>query len=225
MTTLPVTPRTTLKRAAQRGSHNLETLHAILDEGMVCQISFVHDGAACLIPTLYARLGDSILIHGSTANRMMRAIRDGAPACVSVTLIDGLVFARSAFHHSMNYRSVVMYATAEEVTEPGEKQAALRAFLDHSMPGRFDDVRPPNREETLRTMVLRFPITEASAKIRTGLPIDDEEDYALDVWAGVLPLRLEAGKPIDDERLRDGNSVPHYVSSWRRDVRESVKDR
>ena len=216
MTPLSVTPRTTLKRAPARGSHDLETIFAILDEALVCHIAFVHDGAPCVIPTFYARAGDSLLIHGSTANRMLRTLRDGAPACVSVTLMDGLVLARSAFRHSMNYRSVVIYGTAEEVTNAEQKRAALRAFLDHAVPNRWNEVRAPSGEETLRTMVLRIPVIEASAKMRTGGPVDVEEDYALDVWAGVLPLALEVGKPLNDERLADGIDVPRHVSTYRR---------
>ena len=213
---LPVSPRTRLKRAPARGSHDLETIFAILDEGLVCHIAFVHDDAPCVIPTIYARSGDSLLIHGSTANRMLRTLRDGSPACVSVTLLDGLVLARSAFHHSMNYRSVVIYGRAEEITDGVQKQAALRAFLDHAVPNRWDQVRPPNREETLRTMVLRIPVHEASAKIRSGGPVEDEQDYEREVWAGVLPLTVEVGKPLDDQRLADGLEVPGYVSNYRR---------
>ena len=219
MTQLPVSRRTRLKRAPARGCHDLEAIYAILDEGLVCHIGFVHDGAPCVIPTFYARSGDLLLIHGSTANRMLRTLRDGASACVSVALVDGLVLARSAFHHSMNYRSVVIYGIAEELSDPAEKQAALRAFVDHAVPNRWGEIRPPSREETLRTMVLGLPIVEASAKLRTGGPVEEERDYQLDVWAGVVPLTLEAGKPLDDERLADGIAVPPHASTYRRGER------
>jgi nitroimidazol reductase NimA-like FMN-containing flavoprotein (pyridoxamine 5'-phosphate oxidase superfamily) len=169
-----------------------------------------------MIPTAYARVGDWIYLHGSTANRTFRALADGAPACITVTLLDGLVLARSAFHHSVNYRCAILFGTGEKVTDPDEHERALEAVVEHVVPGRWADVRWPNREESLRTLVVRFPISEASAKVRTGNPIDDEEDYELDVWAGVVPLTLQPGAPLADPRVREGVTAPPYATSYRR---------
>lgn len=211
-----VTPRTTLKRAPDRGRFARETVHAILDEAFIATVAFSHDGQPAAIPTVYARSGDELYLHGSTANRMLRAVKNGEPVCVTVTLVDGLILARSAFHHSVNYRSVVIYGSGCEVTDPDEKLEALRITVEHAVPNRWKDVRGPNREEFLRTLVVKLPIDEASAKIRNQGPIDDEEDYALGCWAGILPTRMEFGRPIDDERLAAGTPVPAYVSGYRR---------
>jgi hypothetical protein len=169
----------------------------VLDEGLVCHLGFVDDGQPYAIPTAYARLSDHLYVHGATASRMLRAAA-GAAVCVTVTLVDGLVLARSAFHHSMNYRSVVVLGTAVEVTDEAERLAAMRGLLDRIAPGRWDEIRPPSRQELRATTVLRLPIDQASAKVRTGPPIDDEPDYALPCWAGVIPLALTAGAPIPD---------------------------
>jgi uncharacterized protein len=174
------------------------------------------DGQLFVIPTAYARVGDRLFVHGSAASRMLRALAWEVEACVTVTLVDGLVFARSAFHHSMNYRSVMVFGTAGVVQDEGEKLRALEAFTEHVAPGRWRDVRPPTAGELKATTVLSLPLEEASAKVRTGPPGDDEADYALGVWAGVLPLRLAAGEPDGDPRLPPGVAVPAYVANYQR---------
>jgi len=181
MDKLPQTPRTTLKRLPQRGSYDREVIDQILDEGFICHVGFTMEGRPFVIPTGYARVGDSLVIHGSQASRMLRTVGEGIEVCVTVTLIDGLVLARSAFHHSMNYRSVVVFGLARAIEDPVAKVAALRALSEHMIPGRWDDVRGPNERELQQTTVLALPLTEASAKVRTGPPLDDEEDYELPI--------------------------------------------
>jgi nitroimidazol reductase NimA-like FMN-containing flavoprotein (pyridoxamine 5'-phosphate oxidase superfamily) len=198
------TARTRVKRIPKRGNYERATIDAILDEAIICHVGFAVDGQPYVIPTGYARVDDVVYIHGSAASRMLRTLADGVDVCVTVTLLDGLVLARSAFHHSMNYRSVVMLGRAELVTDAGEKNRALGALTEHFVPGRWKEVRLPTPKELKATSVLKLRIEEASAKIRTGPPVDDEEDYALDVWAGVVPLSLAAGEPVADVRLRDG---------------------
>ena len=210
------TERTRLKRLPKRGRFDRDVINAILDEAFFCHVGFVVDGQPYVIPTGFARIGDDLMIHGSAASRMMRNLGAGVDVCVTVTLVDGLVLARSAFHHSVNYRSVVILGRAELVAGDDAKSAALEAFTEHIIRGRWADVRWPTELELKATTVLRLPITEASAKIRTGDPVDDDEDYALDVWAGVLPLRIEAGTPIDDTKLNSGIEVPEYVSKYKR---------
>ena len=210
------TPRTTLKRLPQRGSYDRELINQILDEGFVCHVGFAVDGRAFVIPTGYARVGDSLIIHGSQASRMLRTLGQGIDVCVTVTLIDGLVLARSAFHHSMNYRSVVLFGRATPIEEPVAKVAALRALSEHMIPGRWDDVRAPNERELQQTTVLSLALTEASAKVRTGPPLDDEEDYCLPVWAGVIPLSLVARDPVDDPRLGPNGEAPKYAVEYAR---------
>lgn len=210
------TSRTTVKRLPKRGSYDRETINSILDEGFICHIGFVVEGQPFVIPTGYARLDDRLLIHGSQASRMLRTLSDGVDVCLSVTLIDGLVLARSAFNHSMNYRSVVVLGRARPVDDRDEKLAALLALSEHFIRGRWQDVREPTESELRQTTVLSLPIDEASAKIRTGPPIDDEEDYALNVWAGVIPLKLVAGDPVPDPRLAEGVAVPNYASRYKR---------
>lgn len=190
--------RTTVKRIPKRGHYDRETIDAILDEAIICHVGFVVDGQPYVIPTGFARVEDVIYIHGSAASRMLRELSKGVDVCVTVTLLDGLVLARSAFHHSMNYRSVVILGKAELVTVQTEKIAALEALTDHFVPDRWKDVRPPTELEMKATSVLRLPLTETSAKIRSGPPVDDEADYALDVWAGVIPISLKHGEPIQD---------------------------
>src|SRR5579864_5388206 len=182
------TARTRVVREAQRGAYDRDTVYRILDEGFLCHVGFVADGQPFVIPTSYGRKNASLYIHGSAASRMLRQMRDGVPVCVTVTLLDGLVLARSVFNHSMNYRSVVILGKATLVDNPEEKLAALRALSEHIIPGRWDDARQPNEQELKATSVLRVPIEEFSAKVRVGPPIDDEEDYAFPTWAGVLPL-------------------------------------
>jgi uncharacterized protein len=206
-------PRTKLRRIPKRGAHDRETIDAILDEAKVCHLGFVHDGRPAVIPTLHARVGDEVLVHGSAASRALRALAGGIEVCLTVTLIDGLVLARSAFHHSVNYRSVVLYGTARPLTDDDELERALEAVTEKLVPGRWADVRWPTRKELKGTAALALPITEGSAKVRTGPPIDDDEDYALETWAGVVPMRTETLAPEPDPLLREGIEAPAYVSS------------
>lgn len=210
------TGRTKLKRLPQRASYEREAVYRILDEGLVCHVGFVAGGEPFVIPTGYARLGDDLYVHGSAASRMLRALAGGVRVCVTVTLLDGLVLARSAFHHSMNYRSVVVFGTASVVEDADEKMEALRAFTEHVVPGRWDEVRWPDEGEMRKTLVLKLPLAEASAKIRTGPPVDDEEDYTLPVWAGEIPLRLAAGEPAPDPRLAPEREPPSYARRYSR---------
>jgi uncharacterized protein len=205
------TERTTVKRLPKRGAYDRDTINAILDEAFICHVGFVIDGQPYVIPTAYGRVGDDLYIHGSAASRMLREMSKEVDVCVTVTLVDGLVLARSAFHHSINYRSVVVLGKATLVTETDEKDSALEAITDHIVHGRWPDIRWPNELELKATSVLKLPIDEASAKIRTGPPIDDEEDYAMDVWAGVLPLSTVYGAPIADDRLAGDIAVPDHV--------------
>lgn len=213
MTALPITDRTRVRRLAKRGDYDVATIHAILDEALVCHVGFVVDGSPVVIPTIHWREGDQLYFHGSAASRMLRSLRDGVEACATVTLLDGLVLARSAFHHSMNYRSVVVFGTARLV-EGEEKLRALDGLVEHVMKGRSKDVRPASEVELKQTLVLALPIEEASAKIRSGGPVDDEEDYALPVWAGVLPMKLTPQSPETDARCNA--EVPEYVRSYTR---------
>jgi nitroimidazol reductase NimA-like FMN-containing flavoprotein (pyridoxamine 5'-phosphate oxidase superfamily) len=214
--TLLQTERTKLKRLPKRGNFDRETIYGILDEGFICHVGFAPEGQPFVIPTGYARVDDKLYIHGSQASRMLRTLSRGVDVCVTVTIVDGLVLARSAFHHSMNYRSVVVFGRATLVEDREEKMAALRALSEHIIRGRWAEVREPTEEEMKMTTVLSLPLVEASAKIRTGPPLDDEEDYALPVWAGVIPLRLEAGEPVSDERLIEGIEAPDYVREYKR---------
>lgn len=210
------TERTTLKRLPKRGNYERESVYQILDEGFICHVGFIIDNRPFVIPTGYGRLEDTLYIHGSAASRMLKALREGIDVCVTVTLIDGLVLARSSFHHSMNYRSVVIFGRARVVEDEDEKMEALRAFTDHVMRRRWEESRQPTRNELRATMVLALSLVEASAKIRTGPPIDDEEDYELPVWAGVLPLRLATGEAIPDPRLPEGIALPQYIRDYKR---------
>lgn len=210
------TERTRLKRLPKRGSFDRAAIYAILDEAFICHVGFAVDGQPYVIPTGFARVGDDIYIHGSSASRMLRTLSDGVKVCLTVTLVDGLVLARSAFHHSINYRSVVVLGMATLIEDAKEKNAALQALTEHIVPGRWAEVRWPNELELKATSVLKLPIDEASAKIRTGGPIDDEEDYALDVWAGVLPLTIKTGIPIADERSLKEIAVPENIGHYRR---------
>src|SRR5713226_6856052 len=210
------TARTSLRRLPQRGAFDRESVNQILDEGFICHIGFAVDGQPFVIPTGYARVGGRLLIHGSQASRMLRTLGQGIEVCLTVTLIDGLVLARSAFHHSMNYRSVVVFGRAVVVDERKEKLAALRALSEHMIPGRWDDVREPSERELQLTTVLSLPLDEASARIRTGPPLDDEEDYGLPTWAGVIPLRLVANAPIPDPRLPAEIDPPPYALDYSR---------
>jgi nitroimidazol reductase NimA-like FMN-containing flavoprotein (pyridoxamine 5'-phosphate oxidase superfamily) len=210
------TDRTQVKRLPKRGKYERETVFAILDAGFVCHVGFSVDGQPYVIPTNYGRSGDTVYLHGSAASRMLRTLSEGVPVSVTVTHVDGLVLARSAFHHSVNYRSVVILGTARLVTEPAEKMEALRVFTEHVMKGRWDDVRRPTEQELKATTVLALPLEEVSAKVRTGGPIDDEEDYALTVWAGVLPLETVAKEPLADPQRRNNPAVPEYLKKYSR---------
>jgi nitroimidazol reductase NimA-like FMN-containing flavoprotein (pyridoxamine 5'-phosphate oxidase superfamily) len=210
------TPRTTVGRLPERARYDRDAIHAILDEGLVCHVGFVADGQPFVIAATYARWDDRLVIHGSAASRMMKALAGGAPVCASVTLLDGLVLARSAFHHSMNYRSVVVVGTAAEIVDPLEKLRALEAIVEHVAPGRGASVRPPSEIELRATRVVTLPLDEASAKVRTGPPKDDEEDYALPVWAGEIPLALQPGPAAADPLLAPGIALPPEVLGWRR---------
>jgi nitroimidazol reductase NimA-like FMN-containing flavoprotein (pyridoxamine 5'-phosphate oxidase superfamily) len=204
MPTFAPTSRTQLKRLPKRGVFDESEIHAILDEGFLCHVGFAVDGQPFVIPTGYARRGNEIFIHGSAASRMLRAVGEGIDVCVTVTLIDGFVLARSAFHHSVNYRSVVILGKARVVNDPAEKMDALAAFTNHMVPGRWEEVRVPTEQELKATEVLALPLNEVSAKVRKGGPIDDEEDLALPVWAGVVPVRTAIGEPIPAEGLLPG---------------------
>jgi nitroimidazol reductase NimA-like FMN-containing flavoprotein (pyridoxamine 5'-phosphate oxidase superfamily) len=212
----PRSKRTAVRRLPDRGRYDAETIHAILDEGLVCHVGFVMDGQPFVIPMGYGRDGDRLILHGSVASRALRTLASGVPACVTVTLVDGLVVARSVFHHSVNYRSVVILGHAEPVTDPAEKMRALERLTNHLVPGRWADARLPNDREMAKTLVLRMPLDESSAKLRSGPPKDDEEDYALPIWAGVVPFAPAAGAPEDDPRLGAGIARPGYVSGYRR---------
>jgi len=208
---MKLTKRTEFRRLPARGSHELETINAILDAGFLAHVGFCVDNQPYVIPTLYGRDGEKLYLHGSAASRMLGRLETGILGCIAVTLVDGLVLARSAFHHSMNYRSVVAFGTAHRIDEPVQKTRALRIISEHLIAGRWNDVRNPSKKELKATAVLEFSIEEASAKIRTGPPLDDEEDYSLPVWAGILPVSLEARPPIPDSRLTDDIEVPQYV--------------
>ncbi len=216
METFTQTERNTIKRLPQRGHYARESVNAILDEGFICHVGFVLDGQPFVIPTGYARADDTLYLHGSRASRMLKALRAGGELCVTVTLVDGLVLARSAFHHSINYRSVVVFGRARVVEDETEKLMALRAFTEQVVPGRWAEVRVPSQQELNATTVLAVALTEASAKVRTGPPVDDEEDYALAVWAGELPLRLTAGTPVADPRLPADITPPDYLLAYDR---------
>jgi nitroimidazol reductase NimA-like FMN-containing flavoprotein (pyridoxamine 5'-phosphate oxidase superfamily) len=209
-----LTERTALRRLPRRGSHELAIIHQILDAAFLAHVGFSVEGQPFVIPTLYGREDEKLFLHGSAASRMLRHLETGVATCVNVTLVDGLVLARSAFHHSMNYRSVVAFGTARKIDDPEQKTHALRVISEHLIRGRWDQVRGPNAKELNATSVLEFSMEEASAKIRTGPPADDEEDYALNVWAGVLPLELNTGEPLPDARLVPGVVEPEYLKHY-----------
>jgi nitroimidazol reductase NimA-like FMN-containing flavoprotein (pyridoxamine 5'-phosphate oxidase superfamily) len=210
MDELLCTDRTTVRRLPKRAVYDRDLIHSILDEALICHVGFVADGQPYVIPTIHVRRGDRLCLHGSLASRMLNILARG----LAVSLVDGLVLARSAFHHSMNYRSVVLFGTARVVTDPDEKVGALRAISEHLVKGRWQDVRSPTPAELKGTLVLGLPIDEASAKVCTGPPLDDEEDYALPVWAGVLPLKLTASEPVPDPMLPSSISPPSYATGY-----------
>jgi nitroimidazol reductase NimA-like FMN-containing flavoprotein (pyridoxamine 5'-phosphate oxidase superfamily) len=206
MTDLQVTPRSTVRRRRERASYDRAVVNGVLDESLICHVGFAVEGRPFVIPTIHARVDDRLYLHGAPANHVLNSLRRGIEACVTATLVDGLVLARSAFHHSLNYRSVCVFGWAAAVTDRGEKVAALHALVEHVLAGRSASVRPPSEKELSGTLVLRLPIDEASAKVRTGPPIDDQEDIGLDVWAGVVPLRTITDTPIPAPDL------PRHVS-------------
>ncbi len=214
----PYTPsaRTRLVREADRAVYDRAAAYKILDEGFICHVGFVVDDQPFVIPTGYGRTGDNLYIHGSAGSRMLRRVDEGIAICVTVTLLDGLVLARSIFNHSMNYRSVVILGTAVAVTDAKEKLEALRLLSEHILPGRWAESRQPNEKELKATLVMRLPIEEFSAKVRQGPPVDDEEDYAFSTWAGVIPLEMVAGKPVNDPRLDPAREVPLYARQYSR---------
>src|SRR4051812_19432823 len=211
------TARTRVIRESERGVYDRDAAYKILDEGFICHVGFVTaDGQPFVIPTSYGRNGDDLNIHGSAASRMLRRLNEGIPVCVTVTLLDGLVLARSIFNHSMNYRSVVILGTAHMIEDPQEKLAALRTLSEHIIRGRWEESRQPNEKELKATSILRMPIQEFSAKVRQGPAIDDEADYSFPTWAGVIPLEVTAGVPISDSRLDPATKLPGYASSYSR---------
>ena len=212
----PVTDRTRVIREANRAVYDRDMIYKILDEGFVCHVGFALEGQPFVIPTMYARVGDWLYFHGSAASRMLGGASSGQPVCITVTLLDGLVLARSVFNHSMNYRSVVALGQAVLVDDPAEKLAALEAFTQKLIPGRWSDARQPNGKELKATSVLKLPLDEVSAKVRTGDVEDDSDDYALRVWAGVIPLRLIADPPIRDARCEASIPTPAYAANYRR---------
>ncbi|MGB7726905.1 MAG: pyridoxamine 5'-phosphate oxidase family protein [Candidatus Acidiferrum sp.] len=212
---IAVTGRTRVVREANRAVYDRDAIYKILDEGFVCHVGFVTEGQPFVIPTMFARVGDHLYFHGSAASRMLRGLSSGLPVCITVTLTDGLILARSVFNHSMNYRSVVVLGTAVAIDDPAEKLRALQAFTEKMLPGRWNDARQPNEKELKATSILKLPLTEVSAKIRTGGVEDDAEDYALRVWAGIVPLRLVADAPVRDERCDPGIPTPAYAKSFK----------
>jgi uncharacterized protein len=214
-------PRTRVRRLPARADYERETIAAILDEALVAHVGFSVDGEPYVIPTLHARVGDNVYFHGSSASRTVRALAARTPVCLTVTLLDGLVLARSAVHHSVNYRSVVVLGQAKPIAEPEAKMAAIEAFTERLIPGRWQEVRPPSAKELQAIQVLTLPLDEASAKLRTGPPVDDEEDYALDTWAGVVPLETRARTPIPDARLAEDTALSAAAGRWAADRNSS----
>lgn len=213
---LTETPRSTLRRNRGRGSHDRELIYSILDEALVCHVGFIDEGSVVVLPTAYARVDDLLYLHGAAANAMLDRLASGVLACVTVTLLDGLVFSRSAFHHSMNYRSVMLFGAGSKVEDEAEKREAVLAMVDHMAPGRSREVRLPTANELRATSVVRFPITEGSAKVRVGGPAEEQEDLKLPIWAGQLPLAISTGMPIPDSGLPDQLDLPPYVASYER---------
>ncbi|MEZ5143251.1 MAG: pyridoxamine 5'-phosphate oxidase family protein [Acidimicrobiales bacterium] len=208
---LPVTDRTRLHRLPERGRFDRADIDAILDEALHCHLGIATDDGPVVIPTIHARVGDEVVVHGSPASRLLRTMKRGRPVCLTATIVDALVVARSAFHHSLNYRSVVVFGEATEITEPSAKRTALDALVDHVLPGRASEARPPTEQELRATTVLTLPLTEASAKVRTGMPVDEDDDLALPIWAGIVPLRTVAGEPEVEPQLDPTVATPTSV--------------
>jgi len=216
MTEFPITERNRVRRAPKRGQYDKDTIYRILDEGLVCHVGLVEDGQPVVIPMNYARRDDALILHGAPASRLLKYVQAGHPVCVTVTLLDGLVLARSVYHHSMNYRSAVVFGRGRLIEAEQEKLAALEVLTEHILPGRWQDARKPNRQELDATVVVSIAIESAAAKVRTGPPADDEDDYQLPMWAGVLPIQQQALTPVSDPRLRKDTPVPSSVSNYRR---------
>jgi uncharacterized protein len=216
MTVFTKTEKSRIKRLPKRGHYDRETLHRILDEALICHVGFVENGQPFVIPINFARVDDTIVLHGAKASRLLRHIEAGNPVCVETTIVDGLVLARSVFHHSVNYRSVVLFGKGHLIEDQDEKLAALKAITEHLIPGRWQETRPPNRKEMNATTVVSIKIEEASAKVRVGPPVDDEDDYALPVWAGILPLHETPLSPIRDEPLAESIPLPDYIAHYSR---------
>jgi len=210
------TERTKVKRKADRGSYDRELIYRILDDAFVCQVGFIADGMPFVVPTNYVRVGDRLLLHGSPASRLMKTLSSGAPFCLNVTLLDGIVFAPTAVGHSVNYRSVVVIGKAEVIAEPEAKLAAMRDFVEYVIKGRWAQVRPPSENELKMTMVLAVPLVEASAKVRTGFAVDDIKDYESGAWTGVLPFKWTPGEPLDDPRSQGKKAVPANIAKYLR---------
>ncbi len=206
--------RTRIRRHPERGHYDRETIDQVLDEALICHVGFVADDHPVVIPTIHARVGDDLYLHGSPASRMLRLVGGGEPVCVTATIVDGVVAARSVFHHSLNYRSVVVFGSARPVTTEEERWAAFRAITEHVLPGRWDEARHPDRNEDRGTLIVAVPIDEASAKVRTGPPSDADDDYDLPIWAGVVPLAVAAGAPQPDPRLAPGIGIPPSVAGY-----------
>ncbi len=214
------TPRTEVRRLSERGVYDRDVIDAVLDEALICHVGFVYDGGPIVIPTIHARIGDTLYLHGSPASRMLRSMRAGDEICVTATIVDGVVLARAPFHSSLNYRSVVLFGEPRIVDDTDEKGYAFEALTEHVAPGRWEDSRLPNLKEEKGTLVAALPIGEASAKVRTGPPQDDEEDYGLPIWAGVIPLSITSGTPQPDPRLHPGVKPPPYVTGYGRPVKK-----
>lgn len=219
MTQQPPSARTEVRRLSERGVYDREVVDAVLDEALICFVGLVHDGHPIVVPTIHARVGGTLYLHGSPASRMLRDMRRGAEVCVSAAIIDGLVVARTPFHNSMNYRSVVLYGVPRLVEERGEKLRAFEAITEHVLPGRWRDTRPPNEKELKGTMIVAVALDEVSAKVRSGEPKDDPDDYTLPYWAGVIPVRTVFGTPVADDLLIPGVGVPPYLANYRRPTR------
>lgn len=213
----PPTPRTRVRRLPELGAYDRDTIDPIIDEAISCHLAWIGpDGDPRVIPTIHTRIGDTLYVHGSAASSTLRGIKGGAPVAIAITLIDGIQFARSMFEHSMSYRTVIVYGKAEEVTDPTELETVFDAITDQVAPGRSKDARHPSADEVQQTTFVKIPISEASAKVSAGFPEDAEADMDLDVWAGVLPLKLVAGEPEPSPDLKSGVPTPDYVTNWRR---------
>jgi hypothetical protein len=213
MKTYPISNRNRVKRISNNSDYSKETVHAIIDEALFCHLGIIHDGEPVVIPTIHARMGDQIVFHGSNASRLLK-ISNNNEICVTITLLDGLVMARSLFNSSMNYRSAVIFGKGEIIKDHDERMAAFKSITDHIAPGRWDDARQPNNSELKQTSVVRMPIDEASAKISMGPPDDEDEDYALDYWAGVIPINQTYGEPESDPILQEGITIPDYLKNY-----------